>query len=213
MHRVALGIGEDLRRHVALLVDLAPIDAVDERRHPDRIHVRAIQDVHEPVLVEVGGQLLPVEVEQDVLHHGVVVPQVVRRVLEVRLDLAAVGVHGDTGVGEEVVALANPSVEVGTRVAGPVIQKVQVRVVGGRDPAIRAAARPGLTVGGPGLGPGLAGLRHHVAPPHALAGLELERIGVAAHPELAAGLPTMTMSFTIRGATVALSPARTSPNG
>ena len=53
-----------------------------------------------------------------VLHHGVVVPQVVRGVLEVRLDLAGVGVHGDTGIGE-VVALADPSVEVGTRVPVP----------------------------------------------------------------------------------------------
>ena len=159
VHRVALLVGEDLRRHVALLVDLAPVDAVDERRHPDRVHVRAVEDVEEPVLVEVGRELLPVEVEQDVLHRGVVVPHVVRRVLEVRLDLAGVGVHGDAGVGVEVVALADGSVEVGARVAGPHVDEVQLRVEGAGDPAVAAASLPGLAVVGPRLGPGLAGLR------------------------------------------------------
>ena len=33
---VAFRVGEPQRCHVALLVDLAPVDAVDERRHPDR---------------------------------------------------------------------------------------------------------------------------------------------------------------------------------
>jgi hypothetical protein len=147
--RVALLVGVAQRRHVALLVDLAPVDAVDERRHPDRLHVRAVEDVEEPVLVEVGRQLLPVEVEQDVLHRGVVVPQVVRGVLEVRLDLAGVGVHGDTGVGVEVVALADAAVEVRARVAGPVVQEVQVRVEGARDPAVarRRAAQASPSAG------------------------------------------------------------------
>ena len=60
---------------------------------------------------------------------GVVVPQVVRGVLEVRLDLAGVGVDRDAGVGVEVVALADVAVEVGARVAGAEVQEVQVRVV------------------------------------------------------------------------------------
>src|SRR3954447_22774076 len=134
-------------------------------------------------------ELLAVEVEQDVLHRGVVVPQVVRGVLEMRLDLACVSVHGNAGVGVEVVALADASVEVGTRVAGSEVQEVQIRIECGGDPAVRAASRPGLAVRRPGLGAGLAGLRHHVGAPHALAGFALERVNVAAHPELPAGAP------------------------
>ena len=129
VHRVAFLVGVAQRRHVALVVDLAPVDAVHERHDPDRVHVRAVEDVEEPVLVEVGGQLLPIEVEQDVLHRGVVVPQVVRRVLEMVLDLAGVGVNRDAGVGVEVVALANRSVEVRAGVARPVVQEVELRVV------------------------------------------------------------------------------------
>jgi hypothetical protein len=44
-----------------------------------------------------------------------------------------------------------------------------------------------------------------------LAGVDVERVEVAAHAELAAELPTMTRFFTTSGANVALSPARTSP--
>src|SRR3954471_18642245 len=134
-------------------------------------------------------ELLAVEVEQDVLHRGVVVPQVVRGVLEMRLDLACVSVHGNAGVGVEVVALADASVEVGTRVAGSEVQEVQIRIEGGGYPAVRAASRPGLAVGRPSLRAGLAGLRHHVGAPDTLAGFALERVDVAAHPELPAGAP------------------------
>src|SRR3954463_12410802 len=134
-------------------------------------------------------ELLAVEVEQDVLHSGVVVPQVVRGVLEMGLDLACVSVHGNARVGVEVVALADASVEVWTRVAGSEVQEVQIRIVGGGDPAVRAASRPGLAVGRPGLGAGLARLRHHVGPPDTLASLALERVNVAAYAELPAGAP------------------------
>ena len=87
----------------------------------------------------------------------------------------------------EVVALADGSVEVGARVAGPHVDEVQLRVEGAGDPAVAAASLPGLAVVGPRLGPGLAGLGHHVGPPHALAGLAVERLEVAAVPELPAG--------------------------
>src|SRR5262249_20194730 len=94
---------------------------------------------------------------------------------------------GDAGVGEQVVARADLTVKVGAGVAGPVVQEVQVRVVGRRDPAVRAAARPGLAVVGPGLRARLPGLGDHVAAPHALPRLQLDRVGVTAHAELAAG--------------------------
>src|ERR671926_1095938 len=145
---VALLVGEDLGRHVALLVDLAPVDAIPERRHPHRLHVGAIQDVQKAVLVEVGGQLLAVQVEQDVLHRGVVVPQIVRRVLKVRADLARVDVDRHPGIGVQVVALADAAVEVRTGVAGPEVQQVQLGVIGAGHPAVGAAPRPRLALGG-----------------------------------------------------------------
>ncbi len=109
-----------------------------------------------------------------------------RGVLIVRLDLAAVGIDRHDRVRVEVVALAHLPVEVGTWVARIEVQEIELRVVRRRDPAVRAAARPGLALRGPGLRPRLPGSRDHVAPPHALSGLELERVGVTAHPELTA---------------------------
>jgi len=105
----------------------------------------------------------------------------------VRADLAALGVDRHDGVGVEVVAFAHASIEVRAGVAGIEIKEVQLGVERGGGPAVPAAARPSLPVGGPGLGPGLSRGRNHVAPPDALAGLELEGVGVTAHAELPSG--------------------------
>ena len=127
--------------------------------------------------------------EQDALTDAVVVPHVVRGALVVPANLTGVDVNRDDAVGVEVVAFANTSVEVGRRVAGAHVQQIGLRVEGAGDPAVRATPCPGLALGGPGLGAGLAGLRHRVAAPLVLAGVEVEGVEVAAHPELPAGAP------------------------
>ena len=154
---------------------------------PDQAAVRAVKDEEVPVLVEVPGAFAPVHLEQDVLHRRVVVPHVVRGVLIVRLLLAGVRVDGHDTVGEQVVALADPAVEVGARVAGVEVQEVELLVERRRRPTVCAASRPRLALGRPRVASGFVGLGDHVAAPHALAGLELERVGVAAHPELSTG--------------------------
>src|SRR5215207_366128 len=187
--RLPLVLGVHLGRYLAVGADLAPGDTVDEGCYPDQLAVRTIQDEEVPVLVEVRQQLAPVQVEEDVLHGAVVVPQVVRVVLIVPAYLAVVRVHGDDAVGVEVVALADASVEVGRRVAGPPVQEVQLRVVGAGDPAVSTTPCPGFTFGGPGLGTGLPGLRNRVAAPDALSGLDVVGVEVAAHAEFPAGAP------------------------
>src|SRR5215217_6921627 len=187
--RLPLFLGVHLGRNLAVGVDFAPGDTVDERRYPNQLAVRTIQDEEVPVLVEVRQQLAPVQFEQDILHIAVVVPQVVRVVLVVPAYLAVVRVHGDNTAGVEVVALADFSVEVGRRVAGPPVQEIQLRVVGARDPAVSTTPRPGLTLSRPSLRPGFPGLRHHIAAPGVLSGVEIEGVEVAAHAEFPARAP------------------------
>jgi hypothetical protein len=187
--RLPLVLGVHLGRDLPVGADLTPVDPFAEGGYPDQLTVRPIQDEEVAVLVEVGQQLATVQVEEDILHHAVVVPQVVRGVLVVPPYLAVVRVHGDNGVGVEVVALTDASVEVGRRVAGPPVQEIQLQVVGARDPAVCTTPRPGLTVFGPGVGPGLPRLRHGVRPPGASSGVDIEGVEVAAHPEFPAGAP------------------------
>ena len=134
-------------------------------------------------------QLSPVLLEEDAFRDAVVVPHVVRRALVVPANLAAVHVDGDDAVRVEVVALTDLAVEVGRRVAGAHIQQVRLRVERAGDPAVRAAPRPGLAVGRPGVGTGFARLRDRVAAPLVFAGFEVERVEVAPYAELAAGAP------------------------
>ena len=108
------------------LVDLAPVDPVHERAPrgparrscgPGRRGTRSCRSAPSSFCPSRSNRMCSID--------GVVVPQVVRGVLEVRLDLAGVGVDGDDAVGVEVVALADVAVEVGRRVAGPVVQEVR----------------------------------------------------------------------------------------
>ncbi len=185
--RFSLLVRVHLGRHLAVPRDRPPCDAVDEGSDPDLRAVRAVEDEEVAVLVEVPEQFASVLLEQNALADAVVVPHVVRGALVVPADLTAVHVHGDDAVGEQVVALADLSVEVGRRVAGAHVQQVRLRVEGAGDPGVRPAPCPGLAVGGPGLRAGLPGLGHRVAAPLVLAGFESERVEVAAYAELATG--------------------------
>src|SRR5215213_11407090 len=61
---LALFLGIDARGHLAVGVDLTPVDAVDEGRHAYQITVRTVEDEEVPVLVEVAEQLAPVLLEE-----------------------------------------------------------------------------------------------------------------------------------------------------
>ena len=110
--------------------------------------------------------------------------RVMRRELKIPLDLARVGVEGEEAVRIQVVAGPEVSVPIRRRVAGRPIQKIEVRIVGTRQPCRAAARLP--TVSAPGIATGLAGRRNRVRSPQQLAGLGIIGIDKAAHAGLGA---------------------------
>src|SRR5207342_1681693 len=118
----------------------------------------------------------------------VVIPVVARRVLEIPIHLAGVGIPGDHAVGVEVVAGAVAGVEHGDRIAGAPDHLVGLDVVGAGHPHGPAAGLPGdLILVLPGLAAGLAGRRDHVFAPDHLAGGAVERRDEVAHAAVAPG--------------------------
>src|SRR5581483_2202199 len=109
----------------------------------------AVDAVEVAVARAVHPDLLAAEIDEYVLVHAVVVVRIVRRVVEVALDLAGVGIEDERGVGEQVVTHSHVTVEVRARVADGPEQRVQLLVVGTRDPGRAAAVLPGLA--GPGV--------------------------------------------------------------
>ena len=150
---------------------------------------RAVQHIDVAVAVGLGQgfDLLPAALdrEQEQVGVAVVVPDVVRRELEVPLHLARIRVQGQHRVGVQVVALAHVAVPVRRGVARRPVEQVGLRVVRAGHPGRGAAVLPG--VARPGFRPGLAGLRDGVAPPFARARLDVVGVDVAADAVLAAG--------------------------
>ena len=150
---------------------------------------RAVQHIDVAVAVGLGQgfDLLPAALdrEQEQVGVAVVVPDVVRRELEVPLHLAGVGIQGQYRVGVQVVPLAHVAVPVRRGVARRPVEQVGLRVVRAGHPRRGAAVLPG--VARPGFRPGLAGLRDGVAPPFAHARIDVVGVDVAADAVLAPG--------------------------
>src|SRR5262245_18207456 len=108
-------------------------------------------------------RLLSTGVDEDVLVHSVVVPYVVRRVLEMELDRAGVRVERQRGVGVEVVPRTRLRVPVGCRIANAPVDQVELGIVRARHPGGAASILPGLAA--PGIVARLAGTRHGVGTP------------------------------------------------
>ena len=97
----------------------------------ERLAVRAVEDVDPARLVRLRGGLAEAAVDRHVeQHHGtrtVVVPEVVMNLLKVPAILAGGRVDGHHRRREQVVARANPAVEVGPRIAGGEVDQARAR--------------------------------------------------------------------------------------
>ena len=147
--RIFLGGGAVLRvahRHAGRQVDLRrPVHARTEVLCHEHLAGGAVECVTEPVAIEVDQRLglLPVDVEvgEDHLVDAVVIPLVVRRHLVRPARHPRVGIAREDGHRPLVVAGALIRVP-GARVAGAVIEEVQLGVVGVPAPGRPTAALP-----------------------------------------------------------------------
>ena len=135
---------------------------------------------HDPAALSADG-----EVVQHVDADLVVVPRIVRRVLEVPGELAGRDVERDRRVRVEVVARSELRVVDRERVAGADDVEVRGRIVGAGLPDAAAARLPGVVIVLPRFAAGIAGLRHDVPPPQLVAGLDVERRHPAARAAVA----------------------------
>ena len=163
---------------------LGPVQIVDVLAADEEFTAGAIQRVEEPVAREMADDLAAPAVERRVVQHVhadfVVVPGIVRRVLEVPRQLAGVDVQGDDGVGVEVVARARLRIVNRHRIAGAPDGELRRRVVGAGLPQAAASGLPGVVGILPGFAARIARLRHDVPAPELLARSRIERRDPAA---------------------------------
>src|SRR5215475_4543246 len=126
-------------------------------------------------------------VNHDVGPDLVVIPHVAGRELEIPVHLAAVGVPGNSAVGEKVVARSVGRVEHRHRVAGAPDSLVGLGIVGPGYPDGAAAGPPGVVLVLPSLAAGLAGGWDRVLLPQPFASRGIEAGHPVTHPSIAAG--------------------------
>ena len=121
--------------------------------------VGAIEHVEESVAVglhqELARPALPGGIDQRRRLLRVVVPDIVRRELKVPLQLSGFRIQRDDRIRIEVVAAAIVANQIGRRIAGRPVQRVELRIVGAGQPRGRARMLDALSL--PGLGLRLAG--------------------------------------------------------
>ena len=147
-----------------------------ERRAEEETAVRAIEHVEKSVAVRpehrLGRRAAPVEIGQHGDLDGVVVVGVVRRELEVPLQLSGIRIERHDAVGVEIVARPQIRVPVRTGIPDAPERQVRRRIVGRRHPQRSAAGLPRVAF--PGFVAGLAGPGNRVEAPDFLSGARVE---------------------------------------
>ena len=160
----------------------------DERLPEQELPVGAVEHVHHAVAIGPEHRFARPALELDVGEHRnlrrVVVELVVRRELEMPLELTGVGVERDDRFAVEVVAGAAIAVPVGTRIADAPVGQIEIGIVGAGHPDRAAAGLP--RIAGPRLVSALARTGNGVEAPGLLAGAGVERGDKPADAEFAA---------------------------
>ena len=158
---------------------LGPVQIVDVLFGLDEAAVGAVDRIEEAVAPEVAHHLALLPVDRRVVEQKgaglVVIPRVVRRVLEVPRQLAGGDVERDDRVRVQVVARPELRVVDRERVAGADDVKILRRVVGPGLPDAAAAGLPGVVIVLPRSAARVAGLRHRVPAPQLRAAVDVER--------------------------------------
>ena len=115
----------------------------------------------------------------------VVVPDVVRRELEMPLQFSGLRIQRDDRIRVEVVAFAIVAVEIRRRIAGRPIEGVELRIVGACQPRGRSRVRDAASL--PRFRSRLAWRRHRPEAPHFFARCLIECGEKAAHAFVTAG--------------------------
>ena len=126
------------------------------------------------------------QVGQQQFVDAVIVPGVGRRALDVPLDLAGVGVDGESRCGIKVRQLAEVAIPgrahagvPGSRIAGPPVHSIGLRIVGADQPGRAAAVKAGVAL--PRVATGLTRRRDGIGLPELLAVVQIERQKCAAY--------------------------------
>ena len=107
--------------------------------------------------------------------------------LEIPFEITGVGVQCQHRIRVEVVAEANITVPVGSRVSGTPVDQVQFRVIGAGNPGWAAAILPGIA--GPGVVTEFTGAGDSIGAPDPFPGLRIIGVDKAANTEFTASDP------------------------
>src|SRR5215469_9235097 len=143
--------------------------------------VAFIHDEDETAFAEVSEQVLAVPLKEQRLVRGIVIPHVVVDLLPMPLQLARFRIQRQDRVGVEIVAIAILAIEVGAGIAGPVENRVRLRVVAAGQPRAATAELPGFA------GPALGVVLDRLELPQLLARVRLDPINFPRGREFATG--------------------------
>src|SRR5713101_5026248 len=184
--------GHELRVYLRPTIFIEPFSPVEFVHVLSAVQIfarSAIEHVQEPVTVRLGERLyfLAAALHLDEKEAGVavIVPDVVWRKLEMPLEVPAVGIESEHGVGVEIVTVASIAIPVWRGVTSRPEQHVLFGVIRTGDPGRPAAVLP--RVARPGFNSFLLSGGDSIATPFALAGLRVVGVNETACAILAAG--------------------------
>src|SRR5262249_48321182 len=153
-----------LERHAGLGIEtLGPVQLVGVLSTLDEAAIAAIDRIEEAVAGEMADDLALLAIDYLIIEHVdadlVVIPRVVRRVLEVPDQLAGVDVERNDRVGVEIVAGAGLGIVLRHWISGPPDREPGRRIVGTGLPQAATTRLPGVVLVLPGLAARLARLR------------------------------------------------------
>ena len=157
-------------------------------RAEQKLAIRPIEHVEKAVAVGLHQELarltLPDGVHERRRLLRVVVPDVVRRELEMPLQRAGLRIERDDRVGVQVVAQPVVADEIRTGIADRPVDRIELRIVGAGQPRGAAGMIDAFPL--PGVRTRLATFRHRPEAPHLFAGRLVERRQESAHAFVAA---------------------------
>src|SRR4029077_5780409 len=161
-------------------VDLrGPID-LDVRVRSYQFAIRAVQHIHEAILVGLNHHFPKLAVNRDIGKHifvgAVHVVYVVGRVLKITNQLTCFRADREHTTSEQAIQILARSGVVWLRIARSPIDQIELRIVRTGAPARPSAARPGVAVLWPRLGTGLAGSWNGISAPQSFPGVRIPAV-------------------------------------
>src|SRR5579859_126521 len=168
---------------------LDPVDIFGDGPGGNEFPVGAVDDESIAALIHGEQQLarnaIHGRVNKHALEGGVEIPDIVRDLLVIPLELAGIGIERDDAVGVEVGAFAGIAIEISRGIADAPIEQIQLGIIRAGEPGGASARFPAIA--GPGLVAFLARGGNGPETPGAAAGVDVESREIAAMSGIAAG--------------------------